>query len=794
MKHTATIICALLFFSTYQSDAQNVALVLTGGGARCLSQVGVLKVLEREGILPSVIVGSSFGGIVGGLYSAGYSAVQIDSMFRHVDWDELVSLGSSSNREFQYLSQKFEDDRNILTFRFNNFSFVPPTAIGGNTRFSFLLQKVFWESPFNTAHHFDSLTPRLRVVATNLATGRPEVLSSGNLATAIRASATFPLRYSPVRWNDTTVLVDGGLVANIPTETARNLGATTVILVNTISKLSPLDNVRSPWAVADQSLTAAMMQRDSSRIALADVVIEPNLADWPTFSFHSIDSLITLGERAAESALPRIRALTGTSLQQKNIDVQSLDIYTTDNDTILATAIHSELRLKDNMFTNRSLRIGIHDILHRHGYHFAFIRNLMRSPSQNRIWATIDKGLVAQRTFEHVGGTSAVRLAREAAFPDSTNLSITSLERAWNNLHAADAIAESDIHIAQTLPEGTSVRVSAIGNGNQALRLGARVDNERYTQISAEIAHDDIFVPGLRMSVLGNLSERIGSISAGFEIPRIYGSLWTATLRGYSSFRNVWIYSNPWRTGQPLTRNGEFSEDRSGVRLSAGRALERNGVVLAELRYEMQRYRDLSSDTPPSYQPLATIRGVARWDDRDNISYPTKGRTIDISVETSVLSLSNDLSFTKLTASVSSVFQWSWFTFTPSVLLGAADKTLPPAELFSLGGQDLFFGMREDQRRGRQIAVGNADMRIKLPFRIFYDTYASVRYDIGAAWEMPEYIRIADLHHGAGITLGVDTPIGPVKVSAGRSFILTSSPARLTLGPTLVYFAVGVRL
>lgn len=792
MNVLSTIALSILCFATFSANAQDIALVLTGGGARCLAQVGVLKVLEREGITPNMIVGSSFGGIIGGLYSAGYSGTQIESMFRAVDWDELVSLGSASNREFQYLSQKFEDDRSIITVRFNDFSFVPPTAIGGNTRFSFLLQKVFWASPFNSAQNFDSLSPRLRVVATNLASGRPEILSEGNLATAIRASATFPLRYSPVRWNDSTVLVDGGLVANIPTEAARDIGAKKIILVNTISKLSTLDNVRSPWAVADQSLTAAMMQRDSVRLSLADVTIEPELSNWATFEFRSIDSLIALGERATEAVLPEIRSLVGTGHHQSVFDVQTLDLVTTDNDTTLALFVLSELRTLNSTVSNRSLRISIHDILHKHGYQFAFVRSIVSAAQTNRILVTVDKGLLTERTFEHVGGSSAVRVAREAAFPDSSNITLPVLERAWNNLHAADAFAESDIHIAQTIPEGTAVRVSALGNGNQALRLGARVDNERYTQGSMELSHDDIFVPGLRLSVIGNLSERIGSISAGFEIPRIYGSLWTTTLRGYSSFRNVWTYNSSEKPSR-LIRSGEFSEDRFGARLTAGRALERNGIVLAELRYEMQSYRDLSSTVRPAYQPLATIRGVARWDDRDNVSFPTKGRTIDLSAETSVLSLSNDLSFTKLTASISSVFQWSWFTITPSVLLGAADKTLPQAELFSLGGQDLFFGMREDQRRGRQIIVGNADLRAKLPFRIFYDTYISLRYDFGAVWEMPEYIRIDDLNHGAGITIGVDTPIGPVRVSSGRAFTFTSQPSRLLMGPTLVYFAVGVR-
>lgn len=784
-------IISLLCIALAELRAQDVTLVLTGGGARCITQVGVLKVLESEGIIPDVIVGSSFGAIVGGLYSSGYSAAEIDSIFQSVDWEDLVSLREGTQREYQFLNQKFEGDRSILTLRFNNFQFVPPTAIGGNARFSFMLQRVLWDSPLNTRTNFNDLQPRLRVVATNLANGKATVLDSGNLATALRASATFPLRYSPVRWDDTTVLVDGGLVANIPTEIVSTTPTSKVILVNAKSLLSPVEELRSPWAVADQALSASMMQKDSQRIALADVVIEPALGNWSTFSFTNIDSLIRLGEQAAIAALPQIRALLGTAKEQR-IATSDLLLRTTDNDTTLASLVQSDIVQRMKSGSRREIQRLLSRIVHERGYQLGSVEPTSNAGSPAGAWI-IDKGLVSVQTYRLTGGNSSTTLARESSFPDSNNFSVDHLARAWQNLHAADALAESDITVSRIEAGGNAVEVSAIGNGNQAIRLGARVDNERYTQGSIELTHDNLVLPGLRISARGVLSERIGSIAVGFEVPRISGSLWTASLRGYSSFRNVWLYSN--RPGRPGTqRLGEFSEDRNGARLSAGRQLERNGVVLAELRYENQRYRNLNDTAKVIYQPLATIRGVARWDDRDNINFPTKGRTIDLSAESSVLSLSNGLSFTKLTASINSVFDAGWFRVIPSVLVGAADKTLPSAELFSIGGQDMFFGMREDQQRGRQIAVGNLEVQTKLPFDIFFDTYLSVRYDIGAVWEVPEYIRISDMNHGLGFTLGIDTPIGPAKLSAGRAFAFQERPNKVLLGAPLAYFSIGVRL
>ena len=100
MANILIILALALVFSGTTLRGQDFALVLTGGGARCITQVGVLKVLEREGIVPDVIVGSSFGGIVGGLYCAGYSAHEIDSIFRQVDWDDVASIREASQREY----------------------------------------------------------------------------------------------------------------------------------------------------------------------------------------------------------------------------------------------------------------------------------------------------------------------------------------------------------------------------------------------------------------------------------------------------------------------------------------------------------------------------------------------------------------------------------------------------------------------------------------------------------------------------------------------------------------------
>lgn len=126
-------------------------------------------------------------------------------------------------------------------------------------------------------------------------------------------------------------------------------------------------------------------------------------------------------------------------------------------------------------------------------------------------------------------------------------------------------------------------------------------------------------------------------------------------------------------------------------------------------------------------------------------------------------------------------------------MIGAADKTLPLSQQFSLGGQNSFFGMREFEYRGRQIFLSSLEIRYQFPFKIFFDTYFRIRYDLGSIWKEREQIRFKNLLHGIGTTLSFKTPIGPADFSVGKSFYFANNLTnnKLVLGPTFFYFTIG---
>jgi NTE family protein len=283
-----------------------LVLVLSGGGARGIAQVGVLQVLEREGIVPDAVVGTSFGAIVGGLYAAGYTAAELEEILQQVPWDELLAL-SEQERPQLFVDQRQEEDRSLVTFYFDNFRPVLPLAISSGSRVTAFLQALLWRAPYRTAD-FDRLRCRFRAVATDLVRGQTVVLRSGDLAVALHASTVFPLRYTPVLW-DSLVLVDGGLEANLPVRLARReFPGALIVAVNTTAPLrEAVELLSSPWALADQSVSVLMQRFVEQDRAAADVLIEPDLGNWKTLEFRNLAELVVRGYRAAEEALPELR-------------------------------------------------------------------------------------------------------------------------------------------------------------------------------------------------------------------------------------------------------------------------------------------------------------------------------------------------------------------------------------------------------------------------------------------------------------------------------------------------------
>jgi NTE family protein len=167
---------------------------------------------------------------------------------------------------------------------------------------------------------------------------------------------------------------------------------------------------------------------------------------------------------------------------------------------------------------------------------------------------------------------------------------------------------------------------------------------------------------------------------------------------------------------------------------------------------------------------------------------------VKTSYETAQKVLGGDISYTKFLLDYKNYLPIDDAnTLVPGFVIGFADNTLPLGQQFSLGGQNSFFGLRENDYRGRQIFLTSLKYRYFLPFKIFFDTYLSLRYDLGSIWTTRKEIRFKDLRHGIGATVAFDTPLGPADFSVGRSFLFEGRLNRSTIlvGPLYFYFTIG---
>ena len=283
-----------------------IALALSGGGSRGLAQVGVLKALEENGIPIDLIVGTSMGSIVGGLYSAGYSTLELDSIAKNVDWESLISLDRKSNRRDLFVDQKITEDKAILNLRLKGLNPIIPTSINDGQRLSNQLNLLTLQAPIHVYENFDNLLYKFRAICTDLATGEKMVLGKGSLSLAMRASSSVSFLLSPTHY-DSLLLVDGGLVANIPVKPAREEGGDFVIAVNTTSDLHPEEDLAYPWIVADQVVSIPMKLLNESQLSYADFVIQPDLSYWAADDFTNIDSIITIGYKTVQPLIPRLK-------------------------------------------------------------------------------------------------------------------------------------------------------------------------------------------------------------------------------------------------------------------------------------------------------------------------------------------------------------------------------------------------------------------------------------------------------------------------------------------------------
>ncbi|MEQ5790151.1 patatin-like phospholipase family protein [Muricauda sp. NFXS6] len=334
MRNKAVILTMLFALLCVKGVAQDtsenrppkVGLVLSGGGAKGLAHIGALKIIEESGIKVDYIGGTSMGAIVGALYASGYSAQQLDSIFRNTDFNNLIQ--DNVPRSAKTFYEKEDSERYALTLPFENFKVSFPQAIsGGQNIYNLLVQLLFH---VKDVQDFRKLPIPFVCMATNVETGEEVLLDRGYLPEAIMASGTFPSLFEPAEING-QILIDGGVVNNYPINHVKDMGADIIIGVDVQHDLATRESLSSATEILLQINNYRTVNDMKKKSKETDIYIRPDIDEFSVIAFDKGKQIVKSGEEAAQIKMNELKQIAES---QKDVPKPRKSIKMVDSLTI----------------------------------------------------------------------------------------------------------------------------------------------------------------------------------------------------------------------------------------------------------------------------------------------------------------------------------------------------------------------------------------------------------------------------------------------------------------------------
>ncbi|WP_282124106.1 patatin-like phospholipase family protein [Algibacter mikhailovii] len=298
-----------IFISSAQQDKKpKVALVLSGGGAKGVAHIPVLQKLDSLGIVPDLVVGTSMGSVIGGLYAAGYSGDEIEALTMKVNWDDVLG-GTISLRDVG-VEEKSEFNRYLVNLDVIEGKPRVKPALLKDQNLRELLSSLLY--PVYDVHDFDKLPIPFRSVTTDLVNGKEVVIKDGSLSLAIRASMSIPSVFEPVPYKG-TLLVDGGVLNNFPTDVAKELGADIIIGSDVGGGMQPIDKLNEITTILFQTSMMTSNLKNPENQKRCNILIDhySNLT-YSTQDFVKSPEIYQQGLIASQEKLSDLVALAET--------------------------------------------------------------------------------------------------------------------------------------------------------------------------------------------------------------------------------------------------------------------------------------------------------------------------------------------------------------------------------------------------------------------------------------------------------------------------------------------------
>lgn len=340
-----------------------VGLVLAGGGALGIAHVGVLKVLQEHRIPVHVITGTSMGALVGAAFASGVPVDEMERILTETDWEHLFNEGTPRSRlDYRIKPGRDREVYGSKRIAIEDGSIVTRTGFLGGQHVFPLLQEMYAAVP-NPAN-FDKLPVPFRAIAADIETGEEVVLDHGSLARAARSSMSVPGAFTPVTI-DGRLLVDGGIVNNLPVDQAIALGADVILVVELYADLKKKEELTSPFSITGQMFSLLISQNSARQIKLMrpqDVLIAPDIKGYTTVDFTEGEELIKRGVTAAEAVINKLTHLSLSeeefaayrAVREQKAPQQTIDFIRFENKSTIPTeSIRKTFGIEEGSIINR---------------------------------------------------------------------------------------------------------------------------------------------------------------------------------------------------------------------------------------------------------------------------------------------------------------------------------------------------------------------------------------------------------------------------------------------------------
>ena len=305
-----------------------IGLTLSGGGAKGLAHIGILKAIDSAGLKIDYITGTSMGAIVGALYASGYSGNDIERLKNDIDFDVLFS----NNVPIKTLSMEEKDQysRFAIELPFINNKIRLTTGVITGQELNMKFSELFFH--VHNIHNFNDLKIPFKCMATDLETGNLVVMDTGNIITALRATMAIPSVFSAVT-RDSMKLVDGGLVRNFPVKNVKEMGAEIIIGSNVTNGLSKIDKIKNPVDVLLQMAFFREAGDFKEELPLTNIYIHMPMEEYNTGSFGSGKEIFDIGVRKGMEYYPVFKKLAdsinalGAATEKENSPVINNAVY-----------------------------------------------------------------------------------------------------------------------------------------------------------------------------------------------------------------------------------------------------------------------------------------------------------------------------------------------------------------------------------------------------------------------------------------------------------------------------------